>query len=687
MATTTGRVLSLRAASAVACALCAAAVGAHAAAQVDSSAAPEVVVTTTNGDDELTRALIDAAEVAGHAARLCSGGDSWWLSELGELHVRLPRPHTHARHAGEPDADDYVRHTLRIPGVPQDDASLHLDEDFEVIYMDEHDQVVHRNATPPVRHFTLQSADRAWDGLFMLSDHLDVDHMHAWVNLNVGHDDNGFGSDLVVDGKLQLVLEPVLDSEATPGFCAPDAHEHVVYVAGAVGLREIGDFHVESDGVDIEEFMMGAHFQHDHHHHHHDGAAEAAHAASLPHARKLAQFSPPNASESSQQAGAEIIDFGLDTVAVPMPADDRIDEKELALVPIPPLELLERAAGCYRTTINWEADKSMQSARGGGTVGVMLGATSGMNANVYKQAGITNVVGKVVVGQTYKGTLTTGMLQDFRANSKVKGGGGNLLATANRGNTGVAGLAYVGTLCKGVNFGLIYGLAASPSKVAGHEAGHIYGMSHTTCKDFMGKSGGTGMCSSTLKKMVQLAEKASCVSKSCSGGGGGSNDDDDDEPKAKPTPKPTPKPAPKPTPKPTPEPKAKGGPCPIVAPTKCKKAGYPAVSSKCPFVKKNLCLKKGYDPVSIFKGEPKDDDDDVITVPPPSNSKTCNKKCCCWLSCPYKKPSQCVAAGYSHCCPNDPKNPDKVNKAGCKPRKQCPFARTSRCVDEGYCQI
>ena len=43
--------------------------------------------------------------------------------------------------------------------------------------------MVHRNSTPPAYHFTLQSFDRQWEGLFVLTDHMDVDHMYAWLSL------------------------------------------------------------------------------------------------------------------------------------------------------------------------------------------------------------------------------------------------------------------------------------------------------------------------------------------------------------------------------------------------------------------------------------------------------------------------------------------------------------------------
>ena len=59
--------------------------------------------------------------------------------------------------------------------MPADEQAVA--DEFEVIFTDEDGEVVHRNATPPARHYALR-ADAAhggqWEGLFLVTDHMEV---------------------------------------------------------------------------------------------------------------------------------------------------------------------------------------------------------------------------------------------------------------------------------------------------------------------------------------------------------------------------------------------------------------------------------------------------------------------------------------------------------------------------------
>ena len=172
------------------------------------------------------------------------------------------------------------------------------------------------------------------------------------------------------------------------------------------------------------------------------------------------------------------------------------------------LELLPRAPSCGSATINFEADSSMQSAAGSGTVGRMLGAISGMN-RMFNKAGISCKAGKVIVsGKNYGGTIAKGLLKTFRAGSSVRGGAASVLATGNKGSGPVVGRAYQGTVCSGANYAVVNGLAGSLYKLAGHEVGHVMGVSHQACGDFMSASGGSDApCPSTVGKLASAAAK------------------------------------------------------------------------------------------------------------------------------------------------------------------------------------
>ena len=321
---------------------------------------------------------------------------------------------------------------------------------------------MHRNATPPAYHFTLQSADRQWEGLFVLTDHMHVDHLYAWLSL-------------AADGgePHRLTVEPVLRDETTEGVCPPGEFEHVVFLDGDVGLTGIESFHAPEDD-DVA---------------HHQAAAaiteEAAQTNTLSmHERRL--------------LSDDIIYDGDMAAAAPGPAGAPFEEKVTELVPIPPFELLQRAAGCYIARVSWEADASMQKLHGGGTVGKLLAATSGMNP-LYSKAGISCTAGKVVVsGSNYPGTINSGLLKSYKAS------GGRLqdssavtvtLATANKGGGGVVGMAYVGTACKSANYGVVNGASNNLQKITAHEMGHTIGSSHTGCGDWMGPSVRACMCS------------------------------------------------------------------------------------------------------------------------------------------------------------------------------------------------
>ena len=141
------------------------------------------------------------------------------------LHLTLPRPLLHAVQAGEEDAEEYASHSLSVHGVPRDDPYNHLSEQFEVIYLGEDGAVAHRNATPPVRHYLLQSHDSAWEGTFVLTDHMETDHLYGWLNYNPDP----------ATAASQLVVEPVNERE-TSGYCPPAEVEHVVYLEGALGV-------------------------------------------------------------------------------------------------------------------------------------------------------------------------------------------------------------------------------------------------------------------------------------------------------------------------------------------------------------------------------------------------------------------------------------------------------------------
>ena len=529
------------------------------AASAHEGEAPGTVVTTwARGEQVGTRAVIDAAEARGVAARLCSG--AWTLDEGRALHVELPRPAAHAAatiESPDEDADDsdlFAGHSLLISGMQQDDAYSHVHEDFEVVYLDAEGEVVHRNATPPVRHFTLETAEgEGWGGVFVLTDHMEVDHLHGWL----GYEHPALERLVPGARRLELVVEPVMESELTPGFCPPGEHEHIIYLDGAIGPRDF------SHREDPEE-------RHDHHDHDHDhdhgeedadeedaiagadgprdaddrdivhsildaavgllgggsrllpgltamasASAEAAHA--LEHSRKLRMLYEDGALEADDALTNDMV------FAATSPGPAPSGRKVTTIVPIPPLATLARAAGCYQSTLNWEADNGMQKARGGGTVGAMLGATAGMNG-MYTPSGIRHVAGKVVVsGSNYPGTVGGNLLVLFRNGAKVKGGGAAafVLASGNKGG-GAAGKAYVGSVCGGSAAAVVNGLATGLSKIAGHEVGHVFGSGHTSCGDFMGPTGGGGKtaCSSTASKLAAGAQRGSCVKKSCSGGGG-----------------------------------------------------------------------------------------------------------------------------------------------------------------------
>ena len=394
----------------------------------------------------MTRALIDAAVLSGQAVRSCSGS-AWSLSGAGELHVYLPRPRAHVVLAGDDDVREH--HALLIAGMREDDAREYLTDRFEAIYLDaETGKVAHRNATPPVRFFSLRTDDGDWEGRFVLSDASGIDHMHAWLRL--AHP----AARLLADGlsNLELVLEPVPAREAIPGFCPSDEVEHVIYIAAALGADHFEHIDVGSGESDDVVLPIGAA----------EGVPTRRVMLSSPRDEQVARDSqPPSAGRNVSDANIwaagnstngttsvvldeSPLEFANDTLSVPQVFATPVDAKVLELIPLPPIEMLK--LGCYESTVNWEADASMEKLFGKGTVGALLAATAGMN-NMYADSGIVHKAGQVIVGNTYKGTLGSGMIQDFRDNRRVSGGDLALLATNNRGKSGPAGLGYVGTLC------------------------------------------------------------------------------------------------------------------------------------------------------------------------------------------------------------------------------------------------
>ena len=329
--------------------------------------------------------------------------------------------------------------------------------------------MVHRNSTPPAYHFTLQSFDRQWEGLFVLTDHMDVDHMYAWLSL-------------AADGgePHKLTVEPVLSDETTEGACPPGEFEHVVFLDGDVGLTGLISYHAhEDDDLTVDDVASDVA----------DTKADTKLAlGAAAHARKLTAI---NESAGDQYDGDM-------AAAAPGPAGAPFDEKVTELVAIPPFELLQRAAGCYQAKVSWEADASMQKLTGGGTVGKLLAATSGMNP-LYSKAGISCTAGKVVVsGSNYPGTINSGLLKSYKASgARVTDSSAVTvtLATANKGGGPVVGRAYVGTACKGANYGVVNGASSNLQKIAAHEMGHTIGSSHTGCGDWMGPSVRACMCS------------------------------------------------------------------------------------------------------------------------------------------------------------------------------------------------
>ena len=303
----------------------------------------------------------------------------------------------------------------------------------------------------------------------MLTDHMDVDHMYAWLSL-------------AADGgePHKLTVEPVLSDETTEGACPPGEFEHVVFLDGDVGLTGLISYHAhEDDDLTVNDVASDVA----------DTKADTKLAlGAAAHARKLTAIN---------ESAGDAFDGDM-AAAAPGPAGAPFDEKVTELVAIPPFELLQRAAGCYQAKVSWEADASMQKLTGGGTVGKLLAATSGMNP-LYSKAGISCTAGKVVVsGSNYPGTINSGLLKSYKAS------GGRLqdssavtvtLATANKGGGGVVGMAYVGTACKSANYGVVNGASNNLQKITAHEMGHTIGSSHTGCGDWMGPSVRACMCS------------------------------------------------------------------------------------------------------------------------------------------------------------------------------------------------
>jgi len=350
--------------------------------------------------------------------------------------------------------------------VPADEQAVA--DEFEVIFTDEDGEVVHRNATPPARHYALR-ADAAhggqWEGLFLVTDHMEVDHMHGWLTLSE-----------TADGEVvSLVVEPVIPSELTPDYCPHGEHEHVVYVESTIGPVLV----------------------HEHTHHDDDDLSELTHEGSSHARRQLRGWSV-----TTNETVGVYEDDAVFLAPGPSPAGD------VVVTEISAAELLARAPNCGSATINFEADSSMQSAVGSGAVGRMLGAISGMN-KMYNKAGISCKAGKVVVsGKNYGGTIAKGLLKTWRAGASVGGGAACVLATGSKGSGPVVGRAYQGGVCGGANHAVVNGLSGSMYKITGHEVGHVMGVSHTSCGDFMGaKMGSDTPCSSTASQLASAAAK------------------------------------------------------------------------------------------------------------------------------------------------------------------------------------
>jgi len=505
-----------------------------AGAVLAAPAEQRVAVTYQEGEHVPTRGAIDRAEAAGRAARLCSG--DWSLDVDEALHLTLPRPLLHAVQAGEEDAEEYASHSLSVHGVPRDDPYNHLSEQFEVIYLGEDGAVAHRNATPPVRHYLLQSHDSAWEGTFVLTDHMETDHLYGWLNYNPDP----------ATAASQLVVEPVNERE-TSGYCPPAEVEHVVYLETTLGVT----IYHHNDQVSSDS-----------------GVASAA-------ARKLLISNASSTDLATNSAAAAA--GGDDMVAVPGPSPGASGHKQTKIFPVPPLALLARAAGCYETDINWEADDAAEQDLGGQMVSAMLSATSGMNSR-YGGTGIKFKAGQVLVSKaSYGNKLNVDMLNKFRSQRRVGKSDVALLATGQNGG-GVAGIAYVGTMCGGYNVGLVRA-SSNMVTVSAHEVGHTWGSDHTTCGDWMGPSGGNSkLCSSTAKFLTQRAAGYSCIKETC---------DVEQEPE----PEPTPEPEPEPDEESPDEGDDDPGDCPYGNPNLCVKNGYPVPPSLVDKAKKK-CSEK-----------------------------------------------------------------------------------------------
>ena len=343
-----------------------------------------------------------------------------------------------------------------------------------------HAAVLHRNSTPPAHHFTLQSADGQWEGLFVLTDHMETDHLYGWLDV-----DHGAAND--ADGA-QLVLEPVLPTEVS-GTCPKGEFEHVVYVPGAVGLSSFVSFHGDA-GV--------------------PAAAQAS--AARAHARALLLAASPVEPDSSAN-----IAFGDDmAVAPPGFSSGSQPHSVTHVVPTQPPELSLAGVACTTGKLKWEADLDLKKLLGGGTVGKLIAATSGMSP-YYKKAGIKHKASKIkVLSKNYAGTINDGLLKMF--NQKSKSGGAKVvakvLASGNKGPGPVVGRAYVGTACANANMAVVNGASNNLNLLLSHEVGHTYGSLHTTCGDYMGPSGGRKTpCDSTANFFSNKA--ATLLSKSC----------------------------------------------------------------------------------------------------------------------------------------------------------------------------
>lgn len=322
--------------------------------------------------------------------------------------------------------------------------------------------------------------------------------MHGWLTLSE-----------TADGEVvSLVVEPVIPSELTPDYCPHGEHEHVVYVESTIGPVLVHE-HTHHDDDDLRcERPPGCH------------AAlvrlDVWRPNSLTLAHPFADRSSELTHEGSSHARRQLRGWSVttnETVGVyeddavflapgPSPAGD------VAVTEISAAELLARAPTCGSATINFEADSSMQSAVGSGAVGRMLGAISGMN-KMYNKAGISCKAGKVVVsGKNHGGTIAKGLLKSFKAGASVGGGAACVLATGSKGSGPVVGRAYQGGVCGGANHAVVNGLSGSMYKITGHEVGHVMGVSHTSCGDFMGaKMGSDTPCSSTASQLASAAAK------------------------------------------------------------------------------------------------------------------------------------------------------------------------------------